>query len=227
MPSLLGSKNYDYCLPPYYKTLLSDVKYFIVENARTARRFLKPGGYLKDFDDITFFVLNKHTHHNDFNTFLEPAQQGSSVVLLSEAGCPCIADPGASIVSLAHSENIRVVPLVGPSSIMLALMASGFNGQHFKFHGYLSVKSHERAKQLAMLEKNMYNLNQTQIFIETPFRNQALLEAILNQAKNHTRLCLAVDITTPEEFIKTDAVLNWRKKIPQINKRQVVFLLYK
>lgn len=227
IPSLLGNENYEDYLPNRHRKILPSAKYFIVENIRTARRFLKHGGYIDNFDDITFFILDKHTKAEDYSIFLNPAKQGHNIALLSEAGCPCIADPGAIIVDMAHKENIKVVPLIGPSSIMLALMASGFNGQNFVFHGYIDIKTNERRKRIIEIERAIYNKNQTQIFIEAPFRNQALFEAILKTAKPHSKLCIAMDITLENEFIKTLSIQEWRKKNININKRQAVFLMYK
>jgi len=227
IPSLLGGDNYSFCLPPDYKTIIKDIKHFIVEDIRTARRFLKHGGYIDNFDDITFYLLNKHTTPEEYSTFLTVIEKGFDVALISEAGCPCVADPGALIVEMAHKKNIKVIPLVGPSSIMLALMASGFNGQNFAFLGYLPIKPIERIKRIKELENIIYRNNQTQIFIETPYRNQKLLHDIITTASNNLMLCIACDVTLGGEFITTKSIVEWKKSIPDVDKRQVVFLLYK
>jgi len=227
VPSLLGGKNYTFCMPPDYKEILKDIKHFIVEDIRTARRFLKPGGYVDSFDDITFYLLNKHTTPEEYSAFLSAVDKGFDVALISEAGCPCIADPGSMIVEMAHKKNIRVMPLVGPSSIMLAMMGSGFNGQNFAFLGYLPIKPVERIKKIKELESYILRNNQTQIFIETPYRNQKLLLDIMASCSLHIKLCIACDVTLEEEFIKTKTIAEWKKNVPDINKRQVVFLLYK
>jgi len=227
IPSLLGGQNFNYCLPPDLKNIVSPLKYFIVEDVRTARRFLKPSGLINSFEDINFFILNKHTAFNEIASFLSPALQGYDMGMVSEAGCPCIADPGAFVVQLAHEKNINVVPLVGPSSIVLSLMASGFNGQNFAFIGYLPIKQNERIEKIKEIEKNIYKHNQTQIFIEAPYRNQVLLEDILKTTNKNTKLCIAIDLTLENEYIKSKTIAQWQANIPHINKRQVVFLLYK
>ncbi|MDD3877803.1 MAG: SAM-dependent methyltransferase [Bacteroidales bacterium] len=227
IPSLLGGSNYSYCMPPDFKKIISGLKYFIVEDIRTARRFLKPAGFVSDFEEVTFSLLNKHTEENTLNSYLEPALNGHNIGLISEAGTPCIADPGSQIVSIAHHKKVRVIPLVGPSSIILALMASGFNGQNFAFLGYLPVKSPERKKKIKEIELEMYRKNQTQIFIETPYRNQSLLSDILDVSQKDTRLCIAADLTLPTELITTLSITEWKKNIPELHKRLVVFLLFK
>jgi len=227
VPSLLGGDNYSFCLPPDYKTILKNIKYFIVEDIRTARRFLKHGGYIDNFDDITFYLLNKHTSPEEYSAFLAAIDKGFDMALISEAGCPCVADPGALIVEMAHKKNIRVIPLIGPSSIMLALMASGLNGQNFAFLGYLPIKPNERIKKIKELESTIYRNNQTQIFIETPYRNQKLLQDIISTCSGNMKLCIACDVTLGEEFIKTKTIAEWKKCMPEVNKRQVAFLLYK
>ena len=227
IPSLLGGFNYTYCLPSDFSLILKNIRHFIVEDIRTARRFLKPGGFLDNFDDVTFYLLNKHTPPEEYSGFLKDIEEGFNVGLLSEAGCPCIADPGAMIVEIAHEKNIKVIPLVGPSSIMLALMASGFNGQNFAFLGYLPIKPNERISRIKELENNIFKNNQTQIFIETPYRNLKLFQEIIASANKNLKLCIACDLTLDAEFIITRTIADWKKFTPDIDKRQVVFLLYK
>jgi len=225
VPNLLGGGNYDYCLPHNYGTILSNIHFFIVEDIRNARRFLKYGHYISSFDDVVFLLLNKHTQAETYSSFLLEAEKGHDIAMISEAGCPCIADPGAIIVEMAHHKNINVKPLVGPSSIILALMASGFNGQNFCFNGYIPIKPYERQKKIKELEKKALHDKQTQIFIETPYRNQKLFEDILNTAHHNTKLCLACNLTLDDESIKTHTIAEWKRIKIDINKKQLVFLI--
>ncbi|MDD5571988.1 MAG: SAM-dependent methyltransferase [Bacteroidales bacterium] len=227
IPSVLGNGNTDKVLPQFNKNIVNELDCFIVEEIRTARRFLKEMGYKKDFNEVTFFVLNEHTEPEEISDFLKPAEEGKSIGIISESGCPAVADPGAEIVRLAHKKNITVIPLTGPSSILLSLMASGFNGQNFTFLGYLPVEKKSRVKKIKEIERDAYNKSQTQIFIETPYRNHHLLNDILNVCNYNTMLCIACDITLPAEFIKSKTIAEWRKSIPDINKRPAIFLLYK
>lgn len=226
IPSSLGGENTEDILPAGHTRLLNSLDVFIVENLRTARRFLRSAGFTGNFDDITFHLLNKHTSRVELSGFLKDAISGKNVGLLSEAGCPCIADPGQEVVRQAHMLGIRVVPLVGPSSILLALMASGFNGQRFAFHGYLPVQGPDRARALRDLEKLSYQEDQTQIFMETPFRNDQMLESILSNCRGETMLCIACDITKEDEFINTKSVAAWKKEKPVLHKRTSIFLIY-
>lgn len=200
---------------------------FIVENARSARRFLRRAGYKKDFDTVTLHILDKHTEITEASTYLQSLKKGKPVGLLSEAGTPCIADPGAQIVRLCQEQHIKVVPLTGPSSLLLALMASGFNGQSFAFHGYLPINRQELKKKLKEIESTSYSTGQTQIFIETPYRNNQLIEAILSTCNDATQLCIASEITTAGERIVTKATGDWKKQPPNLHKKPAVFLLYK
>ncbi len=227
IPSTLGNTSVERVLPPYNTEIVSRLRFFIVENVRTARRFLKKCRADIDIDKLTFYELNKHTDRNDIPEFLRPLKEGNSMGIISEAGCPAVADPGAEIVALAHREGYKVVPLVGPSSPLLALMASGFNGQSYTFHGYLPIDSNERAKAIKKLETHAYNENQTQLFIETPYRNQKLAEDILLHCKPQTRLCIAMNITCEDEYIATKTVKEWKNRLPDMNKKPCVFLLYK
>jgi len=222
-----GISQIDRVLPSYNREIISQISYFIVENIRSARRFLKKTDNAIDIDKLTFFELNKHTSSDSISGFLKPISEGYSVGVISEAGCPAIADPGADVVAIAQRKNIPVIPLVGPSSILMSLMASGFNGQSFAFHGYLPIDSNERISKLKLLEQRIYTENQTQLFIETPYRNQKLAEDILKTCKPSTKLCIAADITCEDEFIKTKTIAEWKKQLPDLDKRPCIFLIYK
>src|ERR1035437_6383919 len=207
--------------------IVNTLDHFIVENEKPARHFLKRIDYNKPLNSLTLFVLNEHTKQEEVKHFLDPALKGINIGLLSEAGCPGIADPGADIVSIAHHSGIKVKPLVGPSSILLALMASGFNVQNFVFHGYLPKENSERIKKIRQLESDAINKNQTQIFIETPYRNNNLLKEILDTCGKNTLLSIAREVTLPTEFIKTSTIADWKRNIPELHKRPTVFLIYK
>ena len=227
IPVTLGETAIDRALPPYNREIISQINHFIVENIRSARRFLKKTDNTVDIDNLTFFELNKHTSPENISDYLKPISEGHSVGVISEAGCPAIADPGADIVAIAQRKNIPVIPLVGPSSIVLSLMASGFNGQSFAFNGYLPIDSNERISKLKSLEQRVYAENQTQLFIETPYRNQKLAEDILKTCKPSTKLCIAADITCEGEYIKTKTISEWKKQLPNLDKKPCVFLIYK
>ena len=225
IPTPLGETGFDTSLPTYNHHILQRIDNFIVEELRTARRFLRKAGYLKDFETVTFYLLNEHTPDDEAAGMLEKALIGQHVGLLSEAGLPCIADPGNIAVRLAHRKGIRVIPLTGPSSIMLALMASGLNGQNFVFHGYLPVKPDERTKALRELEHAATKGNQTQIFIETPYRNLQMLESIVKTCHSSLTLCIAADLTLETEWIRSMPVNEWKRQKPELHKRPAVFLL--
>jgi len=225
IPTPLGETGLETGIPQYNLQVLQRIDTFIVEELRTARRFLRKAGYMKDFEMVTFYVLNEHTPDHEAMEMLEKAGNGQHIGLLSEAGLPCIADPGNLVVRIAHRKGIRVIPLTGPSSIMLALMASGMNGQNFVFHGYLPVKPNERTKSLRELEHAVTTLNQTQIFIETPYRNLAMLESIVKTCHPSLMLCIAADLTLETEWIRSMPVSNWKKADPPLHKRPAVFLL--
>ena len=227
IPTSLGETSFDKILPAYNNLIISDLKYFIVEDIRTARRFLKKSNPQIVIDNLTFFQLNQHTSPEEISTFLTPMNQGNDMGVISEAGCPAIADPGADVVAIAQKNGYKVVPLVGPSSILLALMASGFNGQSFAFVGYLPIQGNDRSKMLKKLENRVYNENQSQIFIETPYRNMKMLEEIFSTCQPSTKLCIAADITLETEFIQTKTIQSWKKFIPDLNKRPCIFILYK
>lgn len=227
IPVLLGDAPLEEAIPPYNIEVVSRLKYFIVENLRSARRFLKKCNPAIDIDALTFFELNKQTDRNRIGSYLLPMKSGESVGVISEAGCPAVADPGAEVVAIAQQEGYKVIPLVGPSSILMALMASGFNGQSFAFHGYLPIDAGERVKKLKQLEARAYSEDQTQLFIETPYRNQKLAEDILQQCNPRTRLCIAMNISLPDAFIVTRSVKAWKGRLPDMHKKPTVFLIYK
>ena len=225
IPTPLG-ENAVHTIPPYVIEKLHELDFFIAERAKTARAFIKTTQPKKAFADLTFFELNKRTVPEEITTFLKPAENGNDMGLLSEAGCPGVADPGAEIVKMAHEKGIEVIPFVGPSSILLALMASGMNGQGFSFQGYLSAKKPELAKDLTRLEQLSRRHRQTQIFIETPYRNMGMLEEAFKVLSAETRLCVAADISLKTEFILTKKIKDWKKaKLPNLHKRPAIFLI--
>ena len=227
IPTSLGECSFDKILPAQNTQIVTDLKHFVVEDVRTARRFLKKANPAIEINDLTFYVLNQHTTPEELSSFLSPMFAGHDLGVLSEAGCPAIADPGADVVAMAQKNNFIVVPLIGPSSILLSLMASGFNGQSFAFVGYLPIQPADRAKMLRKLENRAYTEDQSQIFIETPYRNMKMLEEILQVCQPNTRLCIAVDITLETEFIKTKTVKEWKTQLPDLSKRPCIFLIYK
>ena len=226
IPVTLGETEIRNVLPDYNHDVIVGIKHFIVENIRSARRFLKKVEKSIDIDQLTFYELNRHTDRKIIGEYLKPLEQGQAVGIISEAGCPAIADPGADVVAIAQSRGFKVVPLVGPSSIIMALMGSGFNGQSFAFNGYLPVDLAGRAKALKKLENKVYNEDQSQIFIETPYRNSKMLETMLSALRPDTKICLAAGITTEQEFIVTKTVSQWKKgKLPEFEKVPCVFLI--
>ncbi len=227
LPVTLGNTSLDRVLPAYNKEIIKGIKHFIVENVRSARRFLKQVDSELNIDDLQFYPLNKHVSPDDVSGYLRPLQEGNSVGVISEAGCPAVADPGADVVALAQRKGFRVIPLVGPSSILLSVMASGFNGQSFAFHGYLPIEASNRIKRIKELEQRVYEENQTQIFIETPYRNAKMLEDLLKACRPQTRLCIAANITCDGEYIKTRSVKEWKGKTPDLSKIPCIFLIYK
>lgn len=219
---------FEQVIPAYNIELLKKIKYYIVENRRSAIRFLIKAGNKIDIDALTFFELNEHTPYDSVAHYLDPLEAGESIGIISEAGCPAVADPGAIIVALAHKRNFKVVPLVGPSSIIMGLMSSGFSGQNFAFNGYLPPKPAERAAALRKLEQKIYKDNQTQIFIETPYRNKKMLETIMQTCRPETKLCIALGLTCESEFICTKNVSAWKKTAFSMpDKVPAVFLLFK
>ena len=227
IPVTLGDVEHRRVLPEYNRDVILSIRHFIVENVRTARRFLKkvePGIVI---DDLTFYELNKHTSPEQVAGYLAPLAKGESVGVISEAGCPAIADPGADVVAIAQRKDYPVVPLVGPSSILMSVMGSGFNGQSFAFHGYLPIEPDERAKKLKTLEQRAYSESQTQLFIETPYRNHKMIEDILQNCRPQTKLCIAANITCEGEYIQTRTVKDWKGHVPELSKIPCIFLLYK
>ena len=224
IPTPLGENDPAEVLPGAVLETACSIRRFVVEELRTARRVLSRYGLRGHIDELEFHVLNEHTSPQEVEAMLS-LFDGQDVGLLSEAGLPAVADPGAALVALCHRHGIRVVPLVGPSSLMLALMASGLNGQSFAFRGYIPAKTEERRNAIKGLEKQSRSLNQSQILIETPYRNDALLADLLRELAPETRLCVAADLTLPTQYIRTDTVAGWRKTPVTVGKRPCVFIL--
>lgn len=225
IPTTMGEIEPLEVLPLSIKRVVENTNYFIVENEKTARRFIKRITPKKSQPSLTLFTLNKYTVPEEFNSFLKPCIDGHDVGIISEAGCPGIADPGADVVALAHSKKIKVIPLVGPSSILLAMMASGMNGQSFAFNGYLPIDKSEKRKEIKNLERRSRDHLQSQIFIETPYRNDKLLTDLLQSLRPETRLCIATDITLKTEFIATKTVEQWKQHLPELHKRPTIFII--
>lgn len=226
IPVLLGNTTVERVLPSYNKEVILGIRHFIVEDVRSARRFLKTVDKDINIDELQFYPLNKHTSPQDISGYLKPLEEGNPMGVISEAGCPAVADPGADVVAIAQRKNLPVVPLVGPSSIILSVMASGFNGQSFAFNGYLPIEPTERAKKLRILEQHAATEHQTQIFIETPYRNNKMVEDILKSCRPQTRLCIAANITCEDEYIKTKTLKEWKGQVPDLSKIPCIFLLY-
>ena len=228
IPVTLGATPFHQVIPAYNLDVIRQIRHFIVEEERTARRFLKMADKSIDIDQLTFYPMGKHADPKQFRDYLRPLCIGEAMGIISEAGCPAIADPGADVVAIAQSLNLRVIPLVGPSSILLGLMASGFNGQSFAFHGYLPINDGQRSAMLKKLEARCSAEDQTQIFIETPFRNQQLFEDLLHICHPQTRLCVAAGITCEDEFIHTHTIQEWKKTtLPDLRKTPTIFLIYR
>ncbi len=225
VPNTLGNPDTTYTIPQAVSGLVKSTSVFIVENLRNARRYLKSLDRSIDIDRLIFHELNEHTPAEEIPGFLTEVMTGSDAAIISEAGLPGVADPGAQVVRLAHEKGIRVVPLTGPSSILLSLMASGLNGQTFRFLGYLPVKRPERIHRIREIEQDALRKDETQIFIEAPYRNDALVSDIVEGCNPATRLCIAADITMDSEFIQTRSIADWKKKKPSLHKRPVIFLL--
>jgi 16S rRNA (cytidine1402-2'-O)-methyltransferase len=224
IPNTLGDSQLNRILPPYNIEIINSINHYIVEDIRTARRFLSKCGIKTKIDDLQFFLLNKHTPIEEISSFILPLNNGLSIGIISEAGCPAVADPGSEVVKLAHDANIEIVPLIGPSSILLALMASGFNGQRFAFNGYLPVKEEDKIQQLKKDESRSKTEGLTQIYIETPYRNMQLFKTMINCLNPNTRLCIATDLSLEEEKIRTKSIKNWKNTSIDINKRPSIFL---
>ncbi len=229
IPVTLGETPQSKVLPSYNHDVIVNIKHFIVESKKSAIRFLHQCDKDIDIDSLKFYELSEHTDAKmDLSHLLDPLVKGESMGVISDAGCPAVGDPGARAVDIAHKKNLKVVPLVGPSSMIMAVMSSGFNGQNFAFNGYLPVKPNERTSKIKLLENRIYKEDQTQLFIETPYRNIKMYEAILNTCRADTKLCIASGITTCAEYICTKTIAQWkRSKAPEINKVPAIFLLYK
>lgn len=227
LPTTLGENEPLEVMPYSVKTMVELIDHYIVENEKSARRFIKKIAPKKSQPSLTIMKLDKYAEELETRTFLDVCEQGISVGLLSEAGVPAVADPGATIVKLAHEKGIKVVPLVGPSSILMALMASGMNGQNFAFNGYLPIDNSDRKKAIKDLEKLSKEKNQSQIFIETPYRNEKMFTDLKSALTPSTLLCIAVDITLPNEYIKTYSIADWKKQSPDLHKRPAIFIIQK
>ena len=228
IPVTLGETSIEQVLPSYNHEVIMGIRHFIVEDIRSARRFLRKTDKAFPIDESTFFEMGKHADEKLFSSYLQPLREGKPVGVISEAGCPAVADPGADIVSIAQREGLRVVPLVGPNSMIMAVMSSGLGGQSFAFNGYLPVEPADRAKKLKMLETRAWTEGQTRLFIETPYRNQKMFEALLSALRPQTRLCIAAGITTEDEYIRTLRISEWKNtKLPDLSKVPAIFLINK
>src|SRR6478735_5370422 len=227
IPTTLGEVDPMDVLPQTVKRAVDFIDDYIVENEKTARKFIKSVQPEKVQANLRLSVLNKRTEASEYKAMIAPCISGLNVGLMSEAGCPGVADPGAVIVKLAHENGIQVVPLVGPSSILLAMMASGMNGQSFTFHGYLPIEKDEKRASFKSLERISFEKNQSQIFIETPYRNNKLLEDLIQTLHPDTHLCIATDITLPTEYIKTKKISAWKKETVDLHKRPTIFIIHK
>jgi len=225
IPSPLGESPIADVIPQGTLSVIAELKYFVVEELRSTRRYLSSAGLKGRIDSLEFYLLNEHTTEKEVNSYLSLLMDGNSVGMVSEAGLPAVADPGSTLVALAHRNEIEVVPLVGPSSLMMALMASGKNGQNFSFVGYLPVKSDQRRQKIKELEKIAGKTGQSQIIIETPYRNDALLADLLTVCSESTLLTIASNITMADAYIKTRSIDEWKRGVPSINKKPCVFIL--
>ena len=224
IPVTLGGEEYSNVIPENVLNITRSLRYFIVEELRSARRYLRLIDKQFPIDECHFSVLNEHTPDTEIDLFLESVRNGSDIGLLSEAGLPCLADPGSKIVSIAHKRNYHVIPLSGPSSIILALISSGLNGQNFTFNGYLPVKPENKIIKIRELEKRARE-GYSQIFMETPYRNQRMFETLAGVCNNETNLCIAADLTLSSEWIRTMKISEWKKNIPDLKNRLVVFII--
>ncbi len=236
IPVTLGDTPVEQVLPAWNREVIKGIRHFIVENVRSARRFLKKTEPAIDIDALSFVELNQHTDPKDIAGYLLPLEKGEPMGVISEAGCPAVADPGADVVAIAQEKGLKVVPLVGPSSIIMSVMGSGFNGQSFAFNGYLPIEEGARTKRLQLLETRAWNESQTQLFIETPYRNMKLMEQLLRTLRPRTRLCVASDITCEDEKIVTRSVAEWQRRLKgmtdeerqkEIPRVPAIFLIYK
>lgn len=227
IPVTLGDTPIERVLPAYNKEVILSIRHFIVEEVRTARRFLKQVDRNINIDELTFYPMGKHADAALFSKYLDALRKGEDMGVISEAGCPAVADPGADVVAIAQREGHKVVPLVGPSSILLAVMGSGFNGQSFAFHGYLPIAPADRAKRLKQLESRSAAEHQTQLFIETPYRNHKIIADILATCNPRTKLCIASGLTTDKEYICSRTIKEWKQTtLPDLNKIPTIFAIY-
>lgn len=225
IPCTLGDTPVSQVLPAYNAEVISQIRHFIVEEIRTARRFLRRVDKVFPIDDCTFYEMGKRADAGRFASYLKPLDEGHAVGVISEAGCPAVADPGADIVAIAQRRGIRVVPLVGPNSMIMAVMGSGLNGQSFAFNGYLPIDDGERAQRLKALEQRAQRERQTQLFIETPYRNRRMFDTLLRVLNPKTRLCVAAGITTSDEWIHTHTVAEWKRlELPDLSRVPTIFL---
>lgn len=237
IPVTLGDTPLQQVLPAYNTEVILGIRHFIVENVRSARRFLKRVDASIEIDSLTFYELNQHTDRRNIDTYLDPLRKGEPMGIISEAGCPAVADPGADVVAIAQAKGLKVVPLVGPSSIIMSVMGSGFNGQSFAFHGYLPIEDGKRIQKLKQLEARVYAEDQTQLFIETPYRNLKMMQTLLQTLRPQTRICLAANITCEDESIHTHSVNEWKKLLQRVTNEEqqtklvprcpAIFLIYK
>lgn len=226
LPVTLGETPIEQVLPSYNHEIIMGIRHFIVEDIRSARRFLRQTDRTFPIDDSTFYEMGKHSDERQYSQYLQPLREGNPVGVISEAGCPAVADPGADIVSIAQREGLHVVPLVGPNSMIMAVMSSGLGGQSFAFNGYLPVDASDRAKRLKALETRAWTEGQTQLFIETPYRNKKMFESMLTTLRPQTRLCIAAGITTKDEYIRTLHISEWKNtKLPDLSKVPAIFLI--
>jgi 16S rRNA (cytidine1402-2'-O)-methyltransferase len=225
IPNVLAPGTSSQVLPPQIKNKIEEVEYYFAEDIRTARRFLSELKISKPIESLFFFELNKDTSTQTLKSYFSAVPSGKNIGVISEAGCPGIADPGAAAVEYAHNIGMEVCPLVGPSSILLALIASGLNGQSFEFHGYLPIQKAERAKAISNLESESRKTRKTQIFMETPYRNNQMLEDIMEVCAGPTKLCLAANLTSDTQYIKTRKIIDWRGDLPDLHKKPTIFLL--
>lgn len=237
IPVTLGDTPIEQVLPAYNHDVIVDIRHFVVENIRSARRFLKKVEPSIDIDSLTFYELNQHTDRKQIDSYLDPVvKQKQPLGIISEAGCPAVADPGADVVAIAQRKGLKVVPLVGPSSMIMSVMASGLNGQSFAFNGYLPIDDNQRVKRIKQLESRAYDEDQTQLFIETPYRNIRMMQTLLQTLRPQSRICLASNITCPDELIKTHTVAEWKQLLKGKSEEELsklvprvpsIFLIYK
>ena len=227
IPTSLGDSAPLETIPISIKKIIESIDVFIVENEKSARRFIKAVSSGKSQSSLTLFTLNKFTDPLEIPLYLEECYKGNNIGLLSDAGCPAVADPGAEVVKIAHEKNIKTIPLVGPSSILLAMMSSGMNGQNFAFNGYLPIEKVERKSKMKQLEKRSFDENQSQLFIETPYRNNSVLEDLYRTLNPDTKICVACDLTLPTEYIKTQTAKQWKHSKLDFHKRPAIFIIHK